>query len=705
MAHRPISHTAAPVKPWEGEAPAEPSSLLARRLGGSLALPLAFAAALSSWTLGGEAASPWEDPTSALGGRRKAAAMLVAYFERMCEPKPFEVRQGKKFKLRQETLRSDLRRCVGLFWMPKRVPLDVHQSDPIDHGGCTIRRVAYQLWPQVYSSGLLYVPKELPERPAPAVLCPHGHWRDGNAHPEVQRRCLALAKLGYVVFSSTQHHYEDPALGISHQTLMIWNNIRALDLLESLPEVDAKRIGCTGGSGGGLQTQMLVALDDRVKAATIAGLTCDYREIVFPGRAHCRCNHFPDIMRHTDEPELAALGLPTPVQFLTMNDWTRSFEKNNYPTVRRLYEANGLAGHTDCKYWPTGHSYDKPKRERMVWWMEKWLRGKDHGGPVPEPEVKPLPVETLKKLSAKVPADKGFAHISRIVADARGYKPARIANRKEWERYRNRMRSMLGMLLGTPPPHQTLLRAMEKAEARDGLLATRMRVPSEPGIEVPFLMVRDRGAKGKLPTAILCDEEGKRAALERRGPGSARALTRQGWLVVLPDVRFAGELSLRAMAGLTKELATFKACSPLSEGKPESFDSVWERNALLWGRPIPGMAATDLMAVVDYVHSHHGAEPSRIALRARGRLAAAALFAAALDDRVTELDIDLEGRCFAKRDLPLVPFILRHGDVLEWAALLADRQLTLRGVPAEAGDLAWLKGVFEAAGNPHGLKQ
>ena len=705
MGSRCLTKATSAGRPWEGEAPAEPSSLLARRLGGSLALPLAFAAALTSWTLGGEAPSPWEGPTSVLGGRREAAAMLVAYFERMCEPKPFVVRSGEAFKAHQRALRETLLRCAGLWPLPERVPLDVHQSDPIDHGGCTIRRVAYQLWPQVYSSGLLYVRKELPERPAPAVLCPHGHWANGNAHPEVQRRCLALAKLGYVVFSSTQHHYEDPALGISHQTLMIWNNMRALDLLESLPEVDPKRIGCTGGSGGGLQTQMLVALDDRVKAATIVGLTCDYREIVFPGRAHCRCNHFPSIMRHSDEPELSALGLPTPVQFLTMNDWTRSFEKNSYPTIRRLYEANGLKDHTDCKYWPTGHSYDKAKRERMVWWMEKWLRGKDHGGPVPEPEVEPLPVETLKKLSAKAPADKGFARISRIVADALGYKPARLATRKDWEGYRDRMRGSLRLLLMSSPQFEGVLGKLARAELRDGLLVTPMRVPSEPGIEVPFLMVRDGGAKGKLPVAIVCDEEGKRAALERRGPGSARELTRQGWLVVLPDVRLTGELSLRAMAGLTKELATFKACSPLSEGKPESFDGVWERNALLWGRPIPGMAATDLMAVVDYVHSHHGAEPSRIALRARGRLAAAALFAAALDDRVTELDIDLEGRCFAKRDLPLVPFVLRHGDVLEWAALLADRQLTLRGVPAEAGDLAWLRGAFEAAGNAEGLRR
>ena len=144
-------------------------------------------------------------------------------------------------------------------------------------------------------------------------------------HPTVQTRCLNLARLGYVTFSSTQNHFEDPSVGVSHQTLMVWNNMRALDFLESLPEVDASRIGVAGESGGGLQTQMLVALDPRVKAATIVGLTCDFRQIMFPDSSHCACNHFPNVMQRTDHPEISTLGLPCPVQYLTMNDWTRQF--------------------------------------------------------------------------------------------------------------------------------------------------------------------------------------------------------------------------------------------------------------------------------------------------------------------------------------------------------------------------------------------
>jgi len=641
--------------------------------------------------------------TKVFRDRREAAEMLIAYFERMCRPKPLVVRTGEKLDTHRRGLREKLLACAGLRPLPKRIALDVHSSRPLDHEWCTVRRVYYRLWPNVYGSGLLYMPKRFADRPAPAVLCPHGHWANGSAHPEVQRRCLVLAKMGYVTFSPTQNHYEDAAIGISHQTLMIWNNMRALDYLQSLPEVDPKRIGCAGASGGGLQTQMLVAVDDRVKAASICGMTCDYREIVFPGGAHCRCNHFPNIMRYTDEPEISTLGLPTPVQYLTMNDWTRSFERNNYPTVRRLYEANGLKGKTDCKYWSTPHSYDRPKRERMYWWMEKWLRRKDHGGPVTEGKVKTFPIKSLGDLKASVPDNKGFAHISRIYASKVRYAAPKITGRKEWEGYRRKMLVALRDLLGDPlgPRGAAKLIGSEK---RDGLVIERVLCPSDGPIGVPALVLRPAGRSGKLPVTIVCSDRGKAAALAAGGDDSPAALARSGRVVVLPDVRFAGELSLGAFAGLSAKLMKFKASSPLGEGRPASFMGAWRRNAMLWGRPFEGMAATDILAVLRYVTTRKDVEQANLSLVGGGRTATAVLFAAALDPRIKTLDVDLASRCFADRGGSKVPFILRHGDVLQWSAVLADRRLKLTNLPKAAGDPQWLKNAFRAAGNPKGLR-
>jgi len=619
------------------------------------------------------------------------ARMLTDYFHRMSVPKPLTVRHGDEFQKHRKELREKVFHSVGLWPLPRRVPLDVHESTPLDHPWCTVRRVYYQLWPEVYSAGLLYMPKKLDEEPAPAMLCPHGHWSDGNAHPEVQKRCLNFARLGYVTFSSTQNHYEDLYLGISHQTQMIWNNIRALDYLESLAQADKSRFGVAGASGGGLQTQMLVALDDRVRAATIVGLTCDFREIMFADRHYCTCNHFPGVMRFTDHPELSTLGLPAALQFLTMNDWTKNFERDNLPAIRRLYAANGVAERVDCRYYDTPHSYDKQKRERTYQWMQRWVKGRDPGEPVVEPdEVKTFPVQTLKDLSVEVPQNKGFGELSRIYEAERGYRTPSLATRAQWQKYRQqmlaRLKSLLGMDVVLPRVGNEPKRIGSQSDAN--LLIEHVGYPSEGGILVPTLVIRPKQAQGKLPVAVVLSEDGHKALLAKTGAVSVRQLALDGSLVALPDVRCHGRM--------------------LSTGGKNHKQQwqAWERNGIVWGRPVPGMACTDIQGVLDGLAARADTDISRVKLitRRSGGLALAALFAAAVDSRVTSADVDLAGSCFQKRNLPLVSCVLQYGDVLQWAALLADRALTLRNVPPEAGNPQWLRSAFVLMHNGDGLR-
>ncbi|MCR4410804.1 MAG: acetylxylan esterase [Thermoguttaceae bacterium] len=634
---------------------------------------------------------PKPKPSAKAPDTAETAKALREYYEAMSVPKPFLVRTGAEWTSHRDRLQAAVLECAGLKPLPKRVPLDVRESPPLDHPWCTVRRVYYQLWPGVYSSGLLFVPKQFRERPAPAMLSPHGHWPNGNAHPEVQKRCLNFARLGYVTFSSTQNHYEDLYIGVSHQTLMIWNNLRALDYLESRPDVDRSRIGVAGASGGGLQTQMVVALDPRAKAATIVGLTCDFREIMFPDAAHCTCNHFPGVMQWTDHPEISTLGLPAPVQYLTMNDWTRTFQKNNFPTIEKLYAANGAAGRVECKYFDTEHNYDKTKREETYGWMERWLRGRQTPRPEPEPETKTFAVETLEKLSAPVPENKGFGEISRIYRQERGYRTPSIASRSDWETYRQSMLASLRKLLGESAtlPRRSMRPEVAQGAGEPTLAIERIGCPSEGPIVVPAYVVCGKGAgPAKRPVVILLSSAGKEALLKETGEGSPRHRAGQGTLVVLPDVRPLGELfSTGTKDRARQELA-------------------WQRNGIVWGRPTPGMGATDLRAVVDALVARPDVDPNRVEVvtRGSGEAAVAALFAAALDPRIRSLDVDLAGSCFEKRNLPLVSCVLQHGDVLQWAALLADRQVTLRHVPPEAGDVAWLAKVFAAAGNPDGLR-
>jgi len=143
-----------------------------------------------------------------------------------------------------------------------------------------------------------------------------------------------------------------------------------------------------------------------------------------------------------------------------------------------------------------------------------------------------------------------------------------------------------------------------------------------------------------------------------------------------------------------------------SAGNNKRQDAAWQRNGIVWGRPVPGMACTDIQGVLDGLASRPDADMARVKVISRksGDLAIAGLFAIAIDSRITEAELDLAGCCFQKRNLPLVSCVIQHGDVLQWAALAAGRKLTLRNVPPEAGDPAWLHAVACLVGNRDGVR-
>lgn len=598
-----------------------------------------------------------------------AADMLVGYYNDMVEPKPFVVRAGKEFRRHQLRLRKGILEAIGLSPLPERMPLRVQELGALDHPWCTVQAVTYRLWPRVRARAFLYRPKEFRETPAPAMLCPVGHWPDGNAHRDVQTRCMNFARLGYVVLCTTQHHFEDLAAGVSHQTLMVWNNMRGLDLLESLPEVDAARIGCAGCSGGGLQTQMLAALDERVQAASIVGITCDYREIMFPYRAHCTCNHWPGAMQLTDQPEISALALPRPIQFLTMDDWTRNFERDNLPKIRALYKANGVGERVDHQYWPTPHEYDRAKRRRTYQWMERWLRNKGTKRPPTEPETQTFAPQELLALFSKdgegaVIRDARFRQLGTFYRNQYGAKPRRSVKslgRHEVAEQRKVLKRLLGLDALLPRPRQ---QTRGTPGTHGGLLLEHFAFPSEGTVSVPTLLLHPRECVASR-IRVFCDDRAKEERLESRPIAQA---ARSGALVVLPDVRFVGALSLDSLKGCSKELVKFPIAAPCDELTDGDYAQFWTRNGVLWGHPLPGMAATDILAVLDGVLRVGRRRGLHVNLSAQGQVAAGALFAACLDDRIDTFDIDLGGHKFADGTLPLVPDILRYGDADDWLA-------------------------------------
>jgi dienelactone hydrolase len=630
----------------------------------------------------------------------QASKAMIQYFQHMTQPKPFTVRTGEDFKSHCDMIRRRMLKDMNLDPLPERIDLDPHYSEPIDHPWCVIRRVAIQLWPGVYSRGLLYMPKNLPEKPAPAVLCPHGHEVEGYADVDLQKRFLMLAKLGFVVFVTPQDHHEDLPRGFSNQTYMVWDNMRGLDFLQSLPEVDRNRLGVTGLSGGGLQSQMLVALDSRLKAATIAGMTCEYREILGDNWTHCHCNHWPNIMSYTDQPEITMLGFPAAIQYLTMNDWTATFAANDFPTIQTIYRENGHPDKTEVVYWPTPHTYDKPKRERTYWWMEKWVRGNRKAVMIAEPDDIQIvePHKRLYELKVDVPHERTFEDYIREVSPIDC--PA-LADADAWKAYRTKMSDALGRLLGDaqkrPPLQNSSFREIKPAWA-EGLEVEEFLVASEDNILIPgYIIYPPEGIK-PASMEIHLSVAGRAAVEKTPQPYLERA--RQGAAVVLADLRFSGDYSAKRLAE--------------KRGDPNSLAVAWDRNGALWGRPVAGLMVTDLECVIDYLAKDRGVNAGAVQVTARddAPLALASLLAACHDARITVIDVDFVGRSYGKsapqrnspEALPLVCNILQYGDILQWAALLADRQVTLHRVPQDDAARHWLEDAFQKGGKRENLK-
>ena len=281
-----------------------------------------------------------------------------------------------QWEARAQTIREAILREAGLDPLPSRCPLKPIIWGKQTRKGYTIENVAFEGLPGFYVTGNLYRPAE-GKGPFPAVLCPHGHFQRGRLAAYTQTRCAVLARMGAMVFAydmvgygdSTQAKHDDPNV----MTLQIWDSIRALDFLTSLPEVDAHQLGCTGESGGGTQTFLLGAVDSRLAVSVpVVQVSAHF----FGG---CQCEsgrpiHHTD--RHdTDNVEIAALFAPKPQCVISDGkDWTKNEPEVEFPYIRSVYAAYGAADHVQNVHLATeAHDYGPSKRAGMYRFMASHL--------------------------------------------------------------------------------------------------------------------------------------------------------------------------------------------------------------------------------------------------------------------------------------------------------------------------------------------
>ena len=353
---------------------------------------------------------------------------------------------------RREAVRRRVRVSLGLFPEPTKTPLAPVIHGRIDRGDYTVEKVFFESVPGLFVTGNLYRPKNVTGR-VPGILFAHGHWRNARLAEETpvklraeiaageerfeqggrsrfQSLCVQAARMGCIVWQWDMLGESD-CLQLSHELvhrfakqrpemnaadgwglyapraearlqsvmgLQAWNSVRSLDFLLSLPEVDPERIAMTGSSGGGTQTMILAAIDDRL------ALSYPVVMVSTAMQGGCTCENASLLRIGTGNVELAALFAPKPQGMNTANDWTKELATKGFPELQRLY---GLLGAKDAVALQRGehfpHNYNAVTRSGFYTFLNRHFR-LGLPAPVIERDYEPLSREELTVWDADHPA-------------------------------------------------------------------------------------------------------------------------------------------------------------------------------------------------------------------------------------------------------------------------------------------------------------
>jgi cephalosporin-C deacetylase-like acetyl esterase len=610
------------------------------------------------------------------------------------------IRTAGDVEVRNRYVREKFKEMIHGY--PERTPLSPQTVAVHNRDGYRVENVMFQSLPNFWVTGNLYVPTE-GKAPFPGVISPCGHYPLARMEPQYQCVYIDLVKAGFVVLAydpigqGERRQYWNPETGqtdvapdsiyehtMPGQVLLlmgedlthyrIWDGMRAIDYLQSRPEVDAHRIACAGHSGGGTMTLFISALDERVKCAVVnEGGTSNHWPIHFGpgggvGPSDVEQNYFPGAKYGVDMPDLHVAIAPRPLLAL-VEEYHPAFDRAA-GEIRKRYAQLGVAERFGTDQANDPHAWTPKLRLATTRWLSRWLRGVP--GPDSEPEAAIEAPETLyccPNGSLRY-SQIGDTIFSLILKKQETLPPKRDLTGAE-------LTSEVAALLRykkTPAPLAP--RALVTTRRR-GYSVEKLEFLSEPGIYIPAWVFIPEHRAAAYPTLLTFNDKGKQ--IDGMEFGLYERLARKGQMVIACDVRGIGE--------------TKPPHSPAGEW-PGDFRQLFDVETAItymtWaeGDSLFGMRVQDVIRSVDYALSRADVDKQRFRVAGKGAGALWVLFAAVLDGRISDLILErglLSYRTLARADRYthssgiLVPDILKHFDLPQVAAGLAGRKLTLAG--------------------------
>ncbi len=503
---------------------------------------------------------------------------------------------------RKAVLKNQILSSAGLLPLPVKSALHPRVFGRVERKGYSIEKVYIESFPGYYLCGNLFRPLH-PSPVAPGILVAHGHFAYGRLeHQQLDSGPVLganLAEQGYVVFaydmvgyndtSQTPHSFGGPhemLWSFSPLGLQLWNSIRALDFLESLSGVDPKRIGMTGASGGGTQTFLLAAVDERVRYSAVVNMVSAEMQ------GGDICENAPGLRVDTYNVEVAAMMAPRPLLLVsTSGDWTKNAKSEVYPAIRRVYELYGKADVFRTADFNFPHNYNHESRMAAYAFFRGVLAPDWKSAEPAEDEDAP---EQLPKMLVfyDLPMPQGAKNYNQLFEYWRrcGISTAKTMTHKE-------LAGQFARVLGAEWP----MHVESEMRGQNIILSRTGRGDRVPGILLG----------GKNATVVVVHPEGSGAAAKS---DSVRALLAQGHSVLCIDAFQTG--AAKAPRGDTDQFF------------------------LTFNRSDDANRVQDILTALAFVSSKSEAE---IHLRGIGQAAIWCLFAAVISPNKVLVDSNLKG--------------------------------------------------------------
>lgn len=323
---------------------------------------------------------------------------------------------------RKRQLQSQILHAAGLPSLNrKRPPPAFTVSRRLDCHDYRIWTILIETLPGFFVGADLYLPPASKKGPYPAVLSPHGHWDQGRrTHlPEYSVPSLGinLAAQGYAALAWDMVGYGDSTQlphdfitrqrqlwGFTPLGLQLHNSIRMLDFLENLPNVNPSLIGITGASGGGTQSFLLAAIDQRIRVSAPVNMVSSYMQGGDP------CEEAPGLRFGTSNTEFAAMMAPRPMLLVSSSgDWTKHTPNEEYLWIRQIYSLYGAQSNLENAHFQAKHNFNQASRQAVYVFLTKHLNPQAkpiehipfavitqrHAQDLLKPSAQPLPARAL----------------------------------------------------------------------------------------------------------------------------------------------------------------------------------------------------------------------------------------------------------------------------------------------------------------------